>query len=376
VKLESITLHRLAMPLVRPFETSFGRQTVRVVLLVRVRAAGGAEGWGECVAGESPVYSSEYVEGCDHVIRTYLAPALLGVEEVTAESVASQLAFVVGHRMAKAVLESAVLDAQLRQSGESFGAYLGAVAGWVDCGVSVGISPAIDTLLSEVSTYVEAGYRRIKLKIKPGWDVEPVAAVRSLIGPAGMLQVDANTAYTAADIDHLRLLDEYDLLLIEQPFVEEDISTHVRLAQAITTPVCLDESIVSAVVATDAIGRGATSVVNIKAGRVGGYLEAVRVHDACVALDVPVWCGGMLETGVGRAANVALAALPGFTLPGDTSASDRYFAEDLIEEPFVLGTGEHAGQLAVPTGPGTGVTVRESLLRDWAVAPAVVLTRP
>ncbi len=374
MRLESITLHRLAMPLVRPFETSFGRQTVRVVLLVEVRAAGGAVGWGECVAGESPVYSSEYVEGCDHVIRTYLAPALLEAGEVTAEGVASLLSFVVGHRMAKAALEAAVLDAQLREAGMSFGTYLGAVAGWVDCGVSVGISPDIDTLLAEVTSYVNAGYRRIKLKIKPGWDLEPVAAVRSMLGPAGLLQVDANTAYTAADIDHLCELDAFGLLLIEQPFVEEDIATHVLLSQASSTPVCLDESIVSAGVATDAIGRGATSVVNIKAGRVGGYLEAVRVHDACVALDVPVWCGGMLETGVGRAANVALAALPGFTLPGDTSASDRYFAEDLIEEPFVLGAGEHVGQLPVPTGPGTGVTVREDLLREWAVLPPAVLT--
>jgi o-succinylbenzoate synthase len=373
VKLESITLHKLAMPLVRPFETSFGRQTTRVVLLVQVRNTDGATGWGECVAGESPFYSSEYVDGCEHVLRHYLAPALLRATDVTAESVASLTSFVVGHRMAKAALEAAVLDAQLRAAGTSFGAYLGAVAGWVDCGVSVGISPDLDTLLAEVSTYVEAGYRRIKLKIKPGWDFEPVAAVRSMLGAGALLQVDANTAYRAEDIDHLRELDAFHLLLIEQPFVEEDFATHVLLAQAITTPVCLDESILSADVATDAIRRGATSVVNIKAGRVGGYLEAVRVHNACVALDVPVWCGGMLETGVGRAANVALAALPGFTLPGDTSASDRYFAEDLIEEPFVLGTGEHAGQLAVPTGAGTGVTVREDLVRDWALAPPVVL---
>lgn len=373
MKLASITLHRLGMPLVRPFETSFGRQTARVVLLIEARSASGAVGWGECVAGESPVYSSEYVDGCDHVIRTYLAPTLLRADDVTAESVASQLSFVVGHRMAKAALEAAVLDAQLREAGTSFGSYLGAVAGWVDCGVSVGISPDIDSLLAEVTTYVDAGYRRIKLKIKPGWDVEPVAAVRNLLGPAGLLQVDANTAYTAADIHHLRELDAFGLLLIEQPFVEEDIATHALLARALTTPVCLDESIVSAEVATDAISRGATSVVNIKAGRVGGYREAVRVHNACVALDVPVWCGGMLETGVGRAANVALAALPGFTLPGDTSASDRYFAEDLIEEPFVLGSGDHAGQLAVPTGAGIGVTVREDLVRDWALAAPVVL---
>ena len=374
VRLESITLHRVAMPLVRPFETSFGRQTARVVLLLHVRTDV-SEGWSECVAMAAPLYSSEYVDGCEHVIRHYLAPALLAAPTVTAETVAPLTEFVVGHRMAKAALEAAILDAQLRASGASFGTYLGAVSDWVDCGVSVGISPDLETLLAEVSGYVDAGYRRIKLKIKPGWDLEPVAAVRRLIGADTQLQVDANTAYTAADIDHLRELDAFNLLLIEQPFVEEDIATHVALALAIETPVCLDESIVSAGVARDAIERGATSVINIKPGRVGGYLEAVRIHDLCVARDVPVWCGGMLETGVGRAGNVALAALPGFTLPGDTSASDRYFAEDLIEEPFVLGSGEHAGQLAVPTGPGTGVSVREDLVRDWALTEPLTLRR-
>jgi O-succinylbenzoate synthase len=339
---------------------------------VHVRSTEG-EGWAECVAMEGPLYSSEYVEGAEHVIRNYLAPALLTATDVTAETVAPLTAFVIGHRMAKAALEAAVLDAQLRASGVSFGGYLGAVTDWVDCGVSVGISPDLDTLLDEVSGYVDEGYRRIKLKIKPGWDLIPVAAVREMIGPDMLLQVDANTAYTAADIAHLRLLDPFNLVLIEQPFVEEDIATHVALARAITTPVCLDESIVSVGVALDAIERGATSIINIKPGRVGGYLESVRIHDLCVAHEVPVWCGGMLETGVGRAANVALAALPGFILPGDTSASNRYFAEDLVEEPFVLGTGEHAGQLAVPTGPGTGVTVREDLVRDWALAEPVTL---
>lgn len=374
VRLELITLHRVAMPLVRPFETSFGRQTARVVLLLHVRTDV-SEGWSECVAMDAPLYSSEYVDGCEHVIRHYLAPALLAAPTMMAEMVGPLLSFVVGHRMAKAALEAAILDAQLRASGASFGTYLGAVADWVDCGVSVGISPDLETLLAEVSGYADAGYRRIKLKIKPGWDLEPVAAVRRLIGADAQLQVDANTAYTAADIDHLRELDAFNLLLIEQPFVEEDIATHVALALAIETPVCLDESIVSAVVARDAIERGATSVINIKPGRVGGYLEAVRIHDLCVARDVPVWCGGMLETGVGRAGNVALAALPGFTLPGDTSASDRYFAEDLIEEPFVLGTGEHEGQLAVPTGPGTGVSVREDLVRNWALTEPLTLRR-
>jgi O-succinylbenzoate synthase len=366
MKIVAIELYRVAMPLVRPFETSFGRQHARDVLLVRVRSSVG-DGWGECVAMADPVYSSEYVDGCEAVIRGYLAPALLAADDVTAESVAETLGFVVGHRMAKAAVETAVLDAQTRADGVSFGEYFGADRDTVDCGVSVGISSSIDDLLDEVERYVREGYRRIKLKIKPGWDLEPVRAVRELIGETA-LQVDANTAYTRADIEHLGRLDEFDLLLIEQPFVEEDILTHIVLARSIATPVCLDESIVNAEVAVDAIERGATSIVNIKAGRVGGYLEAVRVHDVCAELGVPVWCGGMLETGVGRAANVALAAMANFTLPGDTSASSRYFAEDLTE-PFVLVD----GRLAVPTGVGSGVEVRETLLAEWALRPPITL---
>lgn len=369
IEIEAIELHRIGMPLVRPFETSFGRQTSRDVLLVRVLTDAG-EGWGECVAMADPVYSSEYVAGCVDVITGYLAPALLDARMVRASDVSTVLDFVVGHRMAKAAVETAVLDAQTRAAGVSFGEYFGAVRPEVDCGVSVGIATSVPALLDEVSSYLEAGYRRIKLKIKPGWDLEPVAAVRELMGPGGLLQVDANTAYTVADIDHLRELDAFGLLLIEQPFVEEDIASHVALAKAIDTPVCLDESITSVGVAVDAIERDATSIINIKAGRVGGYLEAVRIHDACRDRDVPVWCGGMLETGIGRAANVALAALPGFTLPGDTSASDRYFAEDVTES-FVLVD----GRLAVPTGPGSGVTVRTSLVEEWKTQPVTLLTR-
>jgi O-succinylbenzoate synthase len=351
---------------VRPFETSFGRQTARDVLLVRVITDVG-DGWGECVAMADPVYSSEYVVGCEAVIRDYLAPALIAAGDTDAESFARVTRFVIGHRMAKAAVETALLDAQLRAAQQSFGQYFGAVRDEVDCGVSVGISPDLDTLLTEVRSYVDAGYRRIKLKIKPGWDIEPVRSVRELIGDLA-LQVDANTAYTRDDIAHLGALDEFGLLLIEQPFVEEDIATHVALAAAIATPVCLDESIVSTEVAIDAIERGATSIVNIKAGRVGGYLEAVRIHDACAALSVPVWCGGMLETGIGRAANVALAALPNFTLPGDTSASARYFAEDLTE-PFVLDN----GRLSVPTGVGSGVEIRAELVSEWRTAEVVTI---
>ena len=393
--LERIELHRIEVPLVRPFETSFGRETVREVLLVHVITDAG-EGWGECVAGRDPFYSGEYVDGAASVIERYLARALLAAPRALAStgsangptttaastiasvplaaSVASTLSFVAGHRMAKAALEAAVLDAELRAQGRSMGEAFGAVREWVDCGVSVGIAPTLDELLDEVAGYVEQGYRRIKLKIKPGWDLVPVGAVRELLGRDGLLQVDANTAYTADDIPLLASLDAFGLLLIEQPFAEEDLATHVRLAAACETPVCLDESILDVTTAVDAIDRGATSIVNIKPGRMGGYLEALRVHDACLALDVPVWCGGMLETGIGRAANVALAALPGFMLPGDTSASSRYYAEDLTE-PFELGDGEHRGQLRVPDAAGTGVTVREDLVRDWASTPPVALSR-
>lgn len=397
--LEAIELHRIEVPLVRPFETSFGRETVREALLVRVRTAAG-DGWAECVAGREPFYSSEYVDGAAAVIERYLAPALLAASASgalggrgggvghpsTAEggadaaiasvpaaaAVGPALAVVAGHRMAKAALEAAVLDAELRAQGRSMAEAFGAVRDWVDCGVSVGIAPTLEELLDEVAGYVEQGYRRIKLKIKPGWDLVPVGAVRELLGPAALLQVDANTAYRQSDIPLLAELDRFGLLLVEQPFAEEDLASHVQLAAACDTPVCLDESILDRTTALDAIERGATSIVNIKPGRMGGYLESLRVHEACLALEVPVWCGGMLETGLGRAANVALAALPGFLLPGDTSASDRYYAEDLTE-PFVLGTGEHRGQLAVPQGPGTGVEVREELVRAWASAPPVLL---
>jgi O-succinylbenzoate synthase len=251
--------------------------------------------------------------------------------------------------MSKAALEMAVLDAQLRTAGVSFGRYLGATSTQVDCGVSVGIMDSVPELLDAVAGYLDAGYLRIKLKIEPGWDVEPVRAVRERFGDDIVLQVDANTAYTLGDARQLAKLDAFDLLLVEQPLDEEDMVGHAELAHRIRTPICLDESIVSARSAAMAITLGACQIVNIKPGRVGGYLEARRIHDVCRASGVPVWCGGMLETGLGRSANVALAALPGFSLPGDTSASARYYHRD-ITEPLVL----DQGRLTVPTGPGIG----------------------
>jgi O-succinylbenzoate synthase len=350
MKLESVELRRIHLSLVTPFETSFGVQTERDILLVKALMPDG-EGWGECVALEWPVYSHEYVEGAQHVLLHHLLPRLLDQARLEAEDVGRLLRPVHGHPMAKAAIETAVLDAQLRARGESFAKYFGAVRSAVDCGVSVGIHRSIPELLKTVGGYLDQGYLRIKLKIKPGWDVEPVRALRERFGDVP-LQVDANTAYTLADAAHLAQLDEFDLLLIEQPLPEEEVLAHAELAKTVRTPICLDESITSAVIAEDAIRLGACRIVNIKPGRVGGYLEARRIHDVCAANHVPVWMGGMLETGIGRAGNVAMAAMQNFSLPGDTSASDRYYRRD-ITQPFVL----HDGRLDVPNRPGLGVDV-------------------
>jgi o-succinylbenzoate synthase len=364
---QAVELIRVDIPLVAPFRTSFGTETRRDVLLVHVLCDGG-DGWGECVAMDEPLYSSEYVDGAQRVITEHLLPRLLAGGGTAADAVAAVLAPIKGHRMAKAALETAWLDAELRRDGRSFASRLGAARSRVPSGVSVGIMASIPQLLDAVEGYLAAGYLRIKLKIEPGWDVEPVRAVRERFGSDLLLQVDANTAYTLEDAAHLARLDEFGLLLIEQPLPEEQILAHAKLAQRVRTPICLDESIVSAVVAEEAIELGACAIVNIKPGRVGGYLEAVRIHDVCRARDVPVWCGGMLETGVGRAANVALAALPGFTLPGDTSASDRYFAQD-VTPPFVLGDD---GCLAVPDGPGIGVEVLRDVVDNLATSTQLV----
>jgi len=355
MKLTGVELRRISLPLVSPFRTSFGTETTRDALLVRVVGTE-AEGWGECVAMSGPLYSSEYVDGAIDVLRRFFVPALGA--SVSAVGVAPALARFHGHRMAKAALETAVLDAELRAEGRTLARELGAVHDRVPCGVSVGIMDSIGELLDAVGGYLDEGYLRIKLKIQPGWDVEPVAAVRERFGDV-LLQVDANTAYAVSDARHLARLDPFDLLLIEQPLDEEDILGHAELARLITTPVCLDESITSARSAAAAISLGACSIINVKPGRVGGYLESRRIHDVCVAHGIPVWCGWMLETGLGRAANVALAALPGFTLPGDTSGSSRYYRTD-ITTPFTL----DAGHLPVPTAPGIGVDPLPDVLAE------------
>jgi O-succinylbenzoate synthase len=345
--IDEVRIRRAHIELVAPFRTSFGVETARELLYLEV-VGDGASGWGECVAMSEPTYSSEYVDGCEEVLRRFMLPLVR--RDTTAQSFNRSVSGIRGHYMAKAVLETALLDHQLRREGQSFATFLGATHSRVRSGVSVGIQPTIDELLRVVQRYLDDGYVRIKLKIAPGFDVEPVRAVRQAFGDGLLLQVDANSAYSLDDADHLVKMDELDLLLIEQPLPEEQLAAHAQLARRVRTPICLDESIVSAAVARDALDIGACSIINIKPGRVGGYLEAKAIHDLCLVRGVPVWCGGMLESGIGRAANLALAALPGFTLPGDTSASARYFNRD-VTVPFVL----RDGCLEVPTGPGIGV---------------------
>ena len=362
--IDAFRLHRLNIPLVRPFRTSFGTETVRDVILVEAVTDAGTRGWGECVTMSWPGYSYEYGTAAIDVVTDHLLPALREVADADdPHDVRAAMEVVRGHPMAKAAVSTAMLDAWLRERSQSLASYLGAERSMVDCGVSVGIptTESITELLDEVGGYIDAGYRRIKLKIEPGWDLEPVAAVRAQ-WPDIPLQTDANQAYQRSDAAHLAQLDAFDLLLHEQPLQEEDWYGHVLMSQACRTPICMDESIHSVASADSALHFGACSIINIKPGRVGGYLTAKDIHDLCRDRQVPVWCGGMLETGVGRAANLALAALPGFTLPGDTSASSRYYEVD-VTEPFVLVD----GQLPVPTGPGIGVDPIPEVLADMTV---------
>jgi O-succinylbenzoate synthase len=348
-RIRSVELRLVALPLVRPFRTSFGVMSRKECVLARVETDHGV-GWGECVAGPEPDFSEEWNGGVWLVLRDLLGPALLAARDVRPDDLDRVFGFVRGNPMAKATLVNAVLDAALREEGRSLARFLGAERERVECGVSIGIAETIEALLEQVEGYLAEGYRRIKLKIQPGADVRPVRAVREAY-PDIALSVDANAAYTLADASVFQSLDSCGLLMVEQPLRHDDLADHARLQAQITTPVCLDESIRSAAGAAAAIELGACRIVNVKQGRVGGVLEARRVHDVCAGQGVPVWCGGMLETGLGRAVNLALAAMPGFRLPGDTSASRRYFPEDLTE-PFEMA---RDGTMAVPSGPGIGV---------------------
>lgn len=369
-RLEGVEVVRLRLPLVSPWVTPLATLRHRDVLLCRA-VVEGVSGWGECVAQPDPTYSSEYVDGAEVVIGGVLVPRLIASGVAHGGDVPAALAIVRGHPMAKAALEVAVLDAELRLAGVNLADHLGALVGQprparparVAAGVAVGLHATVDGLLAEVAAHAAAGYRRIKLKVHPGADAVPVAAVRSA-WPADRLalQVDANGSYAVADdpAQALAPLDAHGLLLIEQPLGVDDLVGHAGLAGRLRTPLCLDESLSSDGAVATALALGACRVVNLKLGRVGGVGEAIRVHDRCRRAGIGLWVGGMLETGVGRALNLALATLPGMTLPGDLSAADRFWVEDVVTRPARL---EDDGTIAVPDGPGSGVELRADLRR-------------
>ncbi len=370
MRLETIELRQITMELVEPFETSGWRETVRPCIIVTVYSDGLA-GYGECVAGAGPWYSYETVETAWHVLKDFLAPAVLGQDFTSAEELQAKLKPIRGHPMAKAALEAAFWDLLAQAQNISLARLLGGTKDRIESGISIGIQKDIPSLLETIEHRLAQGYKRIKLKIKPGWDLEVLRAVRRRF-PDIDLMADANAAYTIADLPHLRQLDEFGLLMVEQPLDYDDLVDHSRLQRELQTPICLDESIKTPDDARKALDIGACRIINIKPGRVGGLLNAKRIHDLCWERGVPVWCGGMLETGIGRATNVALASLPNFVLPNDISASARYWREDIIEPPFVL---EHDGTITVPTGPGLGVRVVPERLeratqRRLALTPA------
>jgi O-succinylbenzoate synthase len=354
MRIERLHLRLIRLPLVAFFETSFGRVYDKTFILVTLDGDG-VQGLGECVADTNPYYSSETNTAAWHIIKDFLAPLVLGRAFKDPRHVFPALARVRGHNMAKAAVEMAAWDLAARQQNAPLSRLLGGSRSAIASGVSIGIQDTLEQLLEKVSTERAAGYRRIKIKIKPGWDVAAVEAIRARFGPIPLM-VDANAAYTLGDAAHLAALDRFGLMMIEQPLEYDDVRDHAELQRRIATAVCLDESIHSVRAAEEALALNACRIVNIKPGRLGGHRESIRVHDVCAAEGVPVWHGGMLESGIGRAHNIHLASLPNFTLPGDIAASRRYFDPDLIEPPIEVSAD---GTVAVPTGPGIGVTV------DW-----------
>ena len=362
MQIEAITLRELHMPLVNFFETSFGRTTERRVMLVELQLDG-ITAWGECVAGEHPYYSEEALETAWYVIEKEFAPALVGRDVASGRDIPAMLQRVRGHRMAKAALENAVWDGEAQIRNVPLWKLLGGVRTEIACGVSIGIQNSAEQLLDKVTLELAAGYQRIKLKCKPGWDLRVFERVRER-WPQILLSCDANSAYTLDDIQHLKQFDRFKLLMIEQPLWNDDFYFHAKLQKQIQTAICLDEAIHHARSARAAIELGSCGIINIKAGRVGGFSEAIAVHDVAAANNIPVWCGGMLESGVGRSHNVALSSLPNFSLPGDVSASKRYWREDIIEPEVIV---SQKGTIPVSHKAGRGYEVRTDLVERLTV---------
>ena len=362
MKINTVNLHHISMPLVSQFETSKHVERDRECLLIHVEGDG-HEGWGECVAQRVPWYSYESTGTAWHVLEEFLVPAILGKELEEPSEFPEHVAEIKGHPMAKAGLEMGLWDLAGRIAGEPLAEMLGGERTHVEVGVSIGIQENGETLLEVVQDHLNEGYRRVKLKIKPGMDLEYIQAVREA-HPELLLQVDANAAYDTSQAKVFEKMDRFGLALIEQPFQEDDLLAHAELQARVSTPICLDESIDSVTMARQALELDACRIINIKAGRVGGLTEAIKIHDLCSARNIPVWCGGMLETGIGRASNLALASLPGFTLPGDISATNRYYEVDIANPRFELNSD---GTIDVPTGPGLGVDVDQTALESFTI---------
>jgi len=369
MKLERITLRQIRMPLVHFFETSFGRTTERDIILVEVQAEG-VSGWGEVTAGEHPFYNEEWTASAWPILRDYVAPCVLGRNLVTAADFAPLTAHIRGHLMARGGLEAAVWDLEARLDNVPLFRKIGGGARTeIPCGVSIGIQESIPELLALIARELAAGYQRIKIKIKPGWDVDVVRRVRESF-PTIQLMADANSAYTLADQDHLACLDKYGLMMIEQPLGHDDIIDHAALQARLATPLCLDECIRSARHAEHAVQLRACGIMNIKLGRVGGFREARLVHDVAQAAGIPVWCGGMLESGIGRAHNIALSTLPNFVLPGDVSAGSRYWARDIVDPPIEV---TDRGTIQVPDAPGFGYAIDHEFIQHLTVRQEVLV---
>jgi o-succinylbenzoate synthase len=370
MKVEAITLREIRMPLKYFFETSFGRSESRRVLLVTAHCQG-ADGWAECVAGDGPFYSYEWIETAWMTIREYLAPALLDGTFTRAAEAAQTMSRIRGHNMAKAALENALWDAEAKLRQEPLWHLLGGSLKEIACGVSIGIQDSHEQLLDKIEGELAAGYQRIKVKVKPGWDLEVLEKIRRR-WPQICLSCDANAAYRPEDFPHLRRFDQFHLLMIEQPLWEDDIVYHAKLQRELTTALCLDESIRQLRHAKQAIELGACRIINIKVGRVGGFSEALALHDVCREAQIPVWCGGMLETGIGRAHNIALSTLANFCLPGDVSASQRYWAEDIVDPEIVV---TPQGTIAVNNQPGRGYQIKLELIEKLTARKETIRRR-
>jgi O-succinylbenzoate synthase len=370
VFIHQVELRDLRMRLVHPFETSFGITRERRIVIVKILARsseGDHTGYGEVTAGEGPYYSHETYQTAWHILSDFIIPRTVGREFATAADFAAVVRGIRGHRMAQAGLETALWDLEARIANRPLWKLLGGTRTSIDCGVSIGIQPSVDSLLSKIQTELNAGYRRIKIKIKPGWDLQVIQEVRQAF-PKILLMADANSAYTLADMELFRKLDQYDLMMIEQPLHDEDIIDHATLQRSIQTPICLDESIHSAEDARKAIEVGACRIINVKLGRVGGHLAARAIHDVCRDNGIPVWCGGMLESGIGRAHNIAMSSLDNFSLPGDVTASKRYWEHDIIEPEVVVDTDGHISQ---SSDSGLGYRVNEGRMAEFTVRSQV-----